>query len=78
MIRARTIATVSMIALAASAACTAGPDLDARRWIDLSHTFDAETIYWPTAGGFALTVDSRGMTDNGYWYEANTLRTAGV
>ena len=41
--------------------------------IDLTHSFDAETIYWPTAEGFELTVDARGPTEGGYYYEANSF-----
>ena len=43
--------------------------------IDLTHTFDAETIYWPTETGFELTTRSAGMTDKGYYYEAHSLST---
>ena len=57
-------------------ACTAGQPLHERQWVDLTHTFDGSTIYWPTAGGFELTADAKGMTPGGYWYEANTIRTA--
>ncbi len=44
--------------------------------IDLTHSFDAETIYWPTAEGFELTVDARGPTEGGYYYEANSFSAA--
>ncbi|MBO6574175.1 MAG: cyclase family protein [Rhodothermales bacterium] len=44
--------------------------------IDLTHVYNAETPFWPTADGFELDVDFAGMTDGGYWYEANTFRTA--
>ncbi|NNE69087.1 MAG: cyclase family protein [Rhodothermales bacterium] len=44
--------------------------------IDLTHAFDTQTPYWPTADGFEMEIDFRGMTDGGYWYEANTIRTA--
>ena len=44
--------------------------------VDLSHSYDSATPYWPTASGFELEVDFQGMTDGGYWYEANTIRTA--
>ena len=44
--------------------------------IDLTHSFDAETIYWPTADGFELTVDARGYTEGGYYYEANSFCAA--
>lgn len=37
-------------------------------WIDLSHEFSFDTIYWPTANGFEHTVDFKGMTPKGYFY----------
>ncbi len=45
-------------------------------WVDLSHDYSAETIYWPTAQTFELKVDAKGMTAEGYWYQANTFTTA--
>ncbi len=50
--------------------------LEGRRSVDLTHAFDEETIYWPTAEGFRLQVDSKGRTPGGYWYEANSFCTA--
>lgn len=44
--------------------------------IDLSYAFDEETIYWPTAEGFTLTVDAKGVTEGGFYYEANSFRGA--
>jgi len=44
--------------------------------IDLTHAFDAETIYWPTAPGFDLKVDFKGSTEGGYYYEANSFSAA--
>jgi len=44
--------------------------------VDLSHPYDASTVYWPTADGFELEVDFAGFTDNGFYYTANTFRTA--
>ncbi|MSQ98361.1 MAG: cyclase family protein [Xanthomonadales bacterium] len=46
------------------------------RIIDLSHAFDATTIYWPTASGFELLTDFKGTTNGGFYYEANTFRSA--
>jgi kynurenine formamidase len=58
--------------VAASAAGTL-----AGRLVDLTHPFDADTIYWPTdTQGFALETVSKGMTDQGYFYEANRFSTA--
>jgi len=44
--------------------------------IDLTHAYDANTIYWPTASDFELDNDFKGMAEGGYYYEANTFRTA--
>src|SRR5215213_6082718 len=41
-----------------------------RRVVDLTHAFDANTVYWPTAQGFKLETDFEGMTDKGYYYSA--------
>lgn len=38
--------------------------------IDLSYPFDSTTVYWPTAGGFELTKDFEGMTEQGFYYSA--------
>ena len=40
------------------------------RIVDLTHAFDASTVYWPTAQGFKLETDFEGMTDKGYYYSA--------
>ena len=52
------------------------PQTSGGRWIDLTHDFSSETIYWPTASDFELVIDSKGLTEGGYWYEANTIRAA--
>lgn len=46
------------------------------RIIDLSYAYDANTIYWPTASGFEMESNFKGLTEGGYYYEANTIRTA--
>ncbi len=40
-------------------------------WIDLTHDFSANTIYWPTAEGFTLETEFEGVTDKGYYYESH-------
>lgn len=40
------------------------------RVVDLTHAFDATTVYWPTAQPFKLETDFEGMTDKGYFYSA--------
>jgi kynurenine formamidase len=46
------------------------------RMIDLTHTFDAKTIYWPTEDGFKLMPEAAGMTEQGYYYTANRFMCA--
>jgi kynurenine formamidase len=46
------------------------------RIVDLTHPFDASTIYWPSeATGFVLTPEHAGDTDKGYFYASNALAT---
>lgn len=40
------------------------------RWIDLTHDFSQETIYWPTANSFVKTTVFEGYTDAGFYYSA--------
>jgi len=44
--------------------------------IDLTHAYDSNTVYWPTASGFELKSDFKGMTEGGWYYEANTFSSA--
>ena len=41
-----------------------------RKIVDLTYSFDAESVYWPTAETFKLETDAEGMTENGYYYSA--------
>jgi kynurenine formamidase len=41
------------------------------RWIDLTHPFSEETLYWPTAQRFELETEFHGHTDKGYFYSAH-------
>jgi kynurenine formamidase len=44
--------------------------------VDLSHTYDSQAIYWPTAEGFQLRRDADGMTPAGFYYAANSFFTS--
>ena len=46
------------------------------KWIDLSHDFSAQTLYWPTAENFALETEFNGQTPKGYFYAANRYRAS--
>jgi kynurenine formamidase len=48
----------------------------AGRWLDLTHPFDAATIYWPTEKGFQFEAGANGPTPAGYYYAANRFATA--
>jgi kynurenine formamidase len=55
---------------------TATPDFPSGKVVDLSHAYDEQTIYWPTAETFQLEKDFEGMTEKGYFYAANRFSTA--
>lgn len=49
-------------------------DLASAKVIDLSHSFDANTIYWPTSpSGFELKQLHKGPTKRGFFYSANAF-----
>jgi kynurenine formamidase len=50
--------------------------LPAGTWVDLSHDFSSETIYWPTARPFTLEVLSAQQTPGGYYFAANNICAA--
>jgi kynurenine formamidase len=60
--------------LAASAAV--GLDLDDYRLIDLTHAYNDDTVYWPTAPSkFELTTLAAGETPGGFYYSAYAVST---
>jgi kynurenine formamidase len=61
------------------AACSTAPQgvlFPAGELVDLSHTYDSQAIYWPTAEGFQLRRDADGITPAGYYYAANSFFTS--
>jgi len=46
------------------------------RWIDLTHEFSSETLYWPTAERFTLETEFHGQTPKGYFYASNRYRAS--
>lgn len=44
--------------------------LESAAIIDLTHAFDENTIYWPTAKPFTWEKESWGKDGRGYWYAA--------
>jgi kynurenine formamidase len=51
-------------------------DLDRATIVDLTHSFNAKTIYWPTSpSSFKLDRLSLGLTPGGWFYAANAFST---
>ena len=45
-------------------------------YLDLTHSFDEQTIYWPNNAPFRWEKSSWGMNPGGYWYSAGTFSAA--
>lgn len=44
--------------------------------VDLSHAYDSQAVFWPTAERFRLDKVAEGMTPGGYYYAANNFFTS--
>jgi kynurenine formamidase len=73
----RLLLTPAFLCLLMLAAC-APQDAALRngRWVDLTHSFSAETIYWPNADHFKLEKVYDGHAAGGYHYSANRYSAA--
>jgi kynurenine formamidase len=65
------------------AGCVAAPDQAEKtssfargEIVDLSHAYDADAIFWPTAEAFRLDKVADGMTPAGYYYASNNFFTS--
>jgi kynurenine formamidase len=67
---------LSVVTLSCGRAQPPPPSFPGGSVVDLSHAFDAETVYWPTAEPFKLEKDFEGLTEKGYFYAANRFSTA--
>ena len=69
---------LAVLAITATA-CSSGGErsaFPAGELVDLTHTYDQTTIFWPTSDVFRLEKVSEGMTPAGYYYAANNFFTA--
>lgn len=66
-----------LVSLSIAGCATPPPEIPLweRELVDLSHTYDAETIYWPTETGFSITPRFAGYTEAGFYYTANSIST---
>lgn len=46
------------------------------RWIDLTHPFNEQSVYWPTEDGFKKTTVFHGRTEGGWFYTAYSFAAA--
>jgi kynurenine formamidase len=75
---------LTLLIAATMAACSPVPPADDRRpaslparaIVDLSHSYDAGAIFWPTAEPFRLEKVADGITAGGYYYAANNFFTS--
>ena len=72
----RSVIGFAVLATGCSSSPAATSQFPAGELVDLSHTYDASTIFWPTSDVFRLDKVSEGVTPAGYYYAANNLFTA--
>lgn len=68
----------AIFALSATLAACVSPaePMTGGRWVDLTHAFSEQTIYWPNADHFKLETVFDGATAKGYHYSANRYHAA--
>ena len=59
-----------LFSLVAVLSCARKDPFQSGRFIDLTHDFSSETIYWPTSEPFQLETVFRGITDKNFFYSA--------
>ncbi|HME62180.1 MAG TPA: cyclase family protein, partial [Candidatus Binatia bacterium] len=62
----RTLVAVFVVALCAFSAYA----VDEKKLVDLTYSFSAETLHWPTAKPFHLDKVNEGRTPAGFWYSS--------
>lgn len=60
----------ALLAVISGCGGSQSPSLENGEWIDLTHSFDDRSLYWPTTSPFVLSTVSEGMTEQGYYYSA--------
>jgi kynurenine formamidase len=66
------VGVLTFLAMSSVAAdpLAATAEIDPAKIIDLTYTFDAATIYWPTEHPFVHQFEHYGMTPDGYFYSS--------
>ncbi len=53
------------------AGCATSSGIDGSKLVDLTHPFNSQTVYWPTARRFELTRLAHGKDATGEWYASS-------
>jgi kynurenine formamidase len=56
--------------------CAAPPHIDPAKLVDLTYSFDENTVYWPNAEGFRHRKDAWAVGEAGFWYAAGEFTSA--
>ncbi len=67
---------IATLGVLTSACSLESETTDSQRIVDLTHSYDEQTIYWPTAPTtFGFETISEGETDGGWFYSAYSVST---
>ncbi len=67
---------LSLLLIVITSPVAVAGDLLKGQWIDLTHAYSEETIYWPTSEQFTKTTVFHGHTQKGYFYTAYNFCSA--
>lgn len=67
---------ISFLLLTSNCTPTEKYDWEDGRWIDLTHEYSDETLFWPTSSTFKIDTVFVGQTDAGFYYESFEFCTA--
>lgn len=68
--------TVPVLLLAAALAPAAPLPVDESKLADLTHTLDAQNVFWPTEKPFQRNSTAAGKTPGGYWYASGNFNSS--
>jgi kynurenine formamidase len=67
---------IFFLAVIASSCATRPVSFEDAEWLDLTHSFDSTTLYWPNnVKGFEHPVDFEGQSPAGFYYSSFALST---
>ncbi len=69
-------AVCGMLSLFMGAFSASAMDFSRGKWIDLTHAFNAKSVYWPTAKTFKKITVFDGQTEGGWHYSAFDFEAA--